>query len=127
MLRTDLSDLGFTVAGRDFSETVPSGQVLRQTPGAGDRALSDETVAVVISRGPERYLVPEVSGLEQDAATGPRSCGSTRAWRSRGAPLAGAQAFEVGLEPSAMSDEEEARAARLESERYGRESWTRER
>ncbi|QWC86744.1 Stk1 family PASTA domain-containing Ser/Thr kinase [Nocardioidaceae bacterium] len=67
--RVEEAGLSFTVSGRDWSETVPAGQVLRQTPGAGDRALSDERVSVVISRGPERYLVPELSGLEQADAT----------------------------------------------------------
>ena len=60
--------LDFRVSGRAFSETVPAGQVLRQQPEAGDRILPSDTISAVVSRGPERYLVPDLALLDETAA-----------------------------------------------------------
>lgn len=53
---------------RRFSETVPEGSVVATDPEAGARMLSDSTVTLYLSRGPERYDVPDVSGLTVDEA-----------------------------------------------------------
>ncbi|MGH3342509.1 MAG: Stk1 family PASTA domain-containing Ser/Thr kinase, partial [Carbonactinosporaceae bacterium] len=48
---------------REYSETVPKGRVIETDPGPGERIISGETVSVMLSRGPERYPVPELPGL----------------------------------------------------------------
>ena len=60
-----LRDAGFTVdpvVDQEFSETVAAGTVLGSRPDAGSHLLSGRSVRLVISRGPERYVVPEVLG-----------------------------------------------------------------
>lgn len=50
------------------SEDVPSGQVIRTDPKAGDRILRGATVLVVLSLGPERFEMPTVVGGTLDDA-----------------------------------------------------------
>ncbi|MBK7821591.1 MAG: Stk1 family PASTA domain-containing Ser/Thr kinase [Tessaracoccus sp.] len=56
------------VLSEAYSETVPQGQVISTDPGPGDRVLRNSQVEVVMSRGPERYPMPRVIGLMQEAA-----------------------------------------------------------
>lgn len=51
-----------------YSETVPAGLVISTDPTAGDRLLRGSTVSIVISRGPERYPMPEVVGAALEDA-----------------------------------------------------------
>lgn len=60
--------LSFEVAGRSYSETVIAGSVISTDPAAGSTILENGTVTAVISRGPERYLVPPLRGMTEDAA-----------------------------------------------------------
>ncbi len=53
----------------EFSETVAEGKVLRQDPKAGGKVRKEGTVTLVLSRGPERAIVPAVSGKDVEAAT----------------------------------------------------------
>lgn len=60
---------GLTVAfEREYSEDVPTGQVTRTDPDAGGRVLRNGTLTAYLSRGPERYPVPTVTGLTRDKA-----------------------------------------------------------
>jgi len=60
---------GLTIAPRsDYSEDVPSGQVISTDPGAGEQIVRGGTVTVVISKGPERYPVPSLAGRTVDDA-----------------------------------------------------------
>ena len=52
-----------------YSETVPVGEVVSTEPAAGARVRKASHVAAVVSRGPERFAMPTVVGLTQDAAT----------------------------------------------------------
>jgi eukaryotic-like serine/threonine-protein kinase len=52
-----------------FSDTVPSGQVIRTDPAAGTKAPRDSNVSVVVSKGTDIVLVPDVTGKTIDAAT----------------------------------------------------------
>ena len=62
-------DAGFDVDVVDgYSESVPIGQVVSQDPGVGDRIRKGATITVVISLGPERYQVPNVAGMDEEAA-----------------------------------------------------------
>jgi eukaryotic-like serine/threonine-protein kinase len=60
--------LHFEVAGREFSESIAKGLVMRSDPEQSDRILKGDTVRVWLSKGPERYKVPDLRGLgEEDA------------------------------------------------------------
>ncbi|GAA4694372.1 PASTA domain-containing protein [Nocardioides nanhaiensis] len=65
-----LEQAGLEVAYDDpaFSETVPAGQVLATEPSPGDRVLSEGTVTLTVSQGPERYEVPAVARMTEDQA-----------------------------------------------------------
>ncbi len=67
MLRTH----GFTVNSavlQAFSETVPAGRVVRSDPGAGSHLLGGKPVELVLSKGAERFTVPDVAGKPYAAA-----------------------------------------------------------
>lgn len=60
---------GLTVRfDRDFSETVPTGVVARTDPEPGSRVRDGGEVVAYLSRGPERYPMPTVTGLSVQAA-----------------------------------------------------------
>jgi eukaryotic-like serine/threonine-protein kinase len=54
-------------AGR-YDEKVPKDTVLAQNPTAGARIVSGGTITLTLSRGPERYLLPDESGKDADLA-----------------------------------------------------------
>ena len=56
------------ITSEAYSETVPAGLVISTDPVAGDRLLRGSTVSVVISKGPERYPMPEVVGSTREEA-----------------------------------------------------------
>ncbi len=62
--------LGFTpqVVGSEYDEQVPKDFVLSTSPGPNDRIAEDGTIRIVLSRGPERYAVPSLSGRTEDVA-----------------------------------------------------------
>lgn len=60
--------LGFEVGGRTYSETVARGSVVRTDPDGGENVDRNGTVTVFVSRGPERHSVPQLAGLDLDAA-----------------------------------------------------------
>jgi serine/threonine-protein kinase len=66
-----LSPLGLksVVTAKEFSEDIAEGLVIRSIPDAGGRIEQGGAVKLVISKGPERYLLPTISGLTPDAAT----------------------------------------------------------
>lgn len=67
-----LQDLGLSidVAKKEFSEEIPSGKVIYSEPAGGGRVAPAGTVSVIVSKGKERYDVPDLSGLKEDVATG---------------------------------------------------------
>ena len=66
-----LSPLGLTsiVIERRFSEDIPDGHVIESTPAGGGRIEQGGEVKLVISKGPERYNIPNLANLTPDAAT----------------------------------------------------------
>ncbi|GAB4055888.1 PASTA domain-containing protein [Catellatospora paridis] len=60
--------LQFAYAKPLFREDVPKDVVLAQDPAAGDDVVSGGTVTLTLSAGPERYVVPDVSGKPWDQA-----------------------------------------------------------
>ncbi|MFZ1410040.1 MAG: Stk1 family PASTA domain-containing Ser/Thr kinase [Micropruina sp.] len=53
----------------EYSENVPSGQIVRTDPLTGERMLSGGELRAFVSRGPERYPVPTMAGMTQAAAS----------------------------------------------------------
>ena len=51
-----------------YSETVAVGGVVRTDPGPGERILTGATVQVDLSKGPERYEVPDVTNITPEQA-----------------------------------------------------------
>lgn len=68
----DITNAGFKVSdeSEDYSDEVPAGSVVSQTPDAGSDAVEGSTVKLVISKGaqPKPATVPNLVGLTQDAA-----------------------------------------------------------
>jgi serine/threonine-protein kinase len=53
---------------RDFSDDVPKGTVIDQSPQAGDHVQKHTNVQITVSKGKETVKVPSVLGLSRDAA-----------------------------------------------------------
>ncbi|HET8595325.1 MAG TPA: Stk1 family PASTA domain-containing Ser/Thr kinase [Intrasporangium sp.] len=53
-----------------FSESVPKGKVIELTPRAGTEVRKQSVVALVVSKGPERYTVPDLTGVGLDDVAG---------------------------------------------------------
>ena len=56
------------VVSKEFSEEIAEGLVIRSIPDAGGRIDQGGSVKLVISKGPERYVLPSISGLTPEAA-----------------------------------------------------------
>lgn len=67
-----LSDLGLTIdiAKKEFSEDIPAGKVISSDPAGGGRVSPAGTVEVTVSKGKERYEIPDLKGLKVDVASG---------------------------------------------------------
>ena len=60
--------LRLQVGGEEFSETIAPGLIISSDPEPGAGVAADSVVSVVLSRGPERYAVPDVRGEPLAAA-----------------------------------------------------------
>ena len=56
------------LVGRDFSDTVPKGTVIDQSPQPGDHVQKHTNVQLTVSKGKETVKVPSVIGQSRDAA-----------------------------------------------------------
>ena len=54
--------------GRDFSDSIPKGTVIDQSPQGGDHVSKHTNVQITVSKGKETVQVPSVIGLSRDAA-----------------------------------------------------------
>ena len=61
--------LTFVVVEKRYSEDIPEGYVIESSPAAGKRVEQSGSVNLIISKGPERYLIPQLKGLTPQAAT----------------------------------------------------------
>lgn len=61
--RLDQAGLDSEVVEQVYSENVDKGDVIATDPGPGDRILPDDSVRLTVSLGPERYDVPDLSGM----------------------------------------------------------------
>jgi len=57
------------VAEQVFSEVVDQGKIISSDPSGGGHITAGGTVLLIVSKGAERFAVPVVTGLSQDAAT----------------------------------------------------------
>ena len=62
------ADLGVSVI-EEFSADVPRGDVIRQDPAAESEVRRGTTVTIVVSKGPQRFPMPDVVGMSKAAAT----------------------------------------------------------
>jgi serine/threonine-protein kinase len=62
--------LGFTmqVIGNEFDEKMPVDHVLSTDPSPNDRIRKKGTIGVVLSKGPERYAIPDLRNKTEAAA-----------------------------------------------------------
>lgn len=67
---SQISPLGLQVSVKAeiYSEDVEGGKVISSIPGGGGKVESGSTVYLNISKGKERYNVPQLKGLQPDAA-----------------------------------------------------------
>ncbi|MFI6859343.1 Stk1 family PASTA domain-containing Ser/Thr kinase [Streptomyces sp. NPDC050421] len=65
-----LSDTGLELKGvrRAYSDTVDRGKVISSDPKSGARIRGNDSVSLVVSRGPEIVTVPDVQGVELSEA-----------------------------------------------------------
>jgi serine/threonine-protein kinase len=65
-----LTPLGLTsiVIERRYSEDIEADRVIESIPAGGGKVDQGGTVKIVLSKGPERYLIPMVQGLTPEAA-----------------------------------------------------------
>jgi eukaryotic-like serine/threonine-protein kinase len=63
--RTELVSLGFAVktGPGQHSSTIPGGDIVQTTPASGARPRRGSTVQLVVSLGPLRFPVPQVTGM----------------------------------------------------------------
>jgi beta-lactam-binding protein with PASTA domain/serine/threonine protein kinase len=66
--RLEGAGLEVVVGEPEYSTTVKRGRVISTDPGAGDRVLDGEKVAIVVSLGKETYELPKLKGLTVDQA-----------------------------------------------------------
>ena len=60
---------GFTVdVQEEFSDKVERGTVISQTPTKGTELQPGESATIVVSKGPPEFAMPNVVGMERDAA-----------------------------------------------------------
>ncbi len=66
-----LSPAGFALdtSQTEFSETVKKGLIISTDPAGGADAREGSTITAVVSKGPERYAVPQVASATVDEAT----------------------------------------------------------
>lgn len=65
-----LTPLGLTsiVVERRYSEEIEADHVIESIPAGGGKVDQGGTVKIVLSKGPERYVIPMVQGLTPEAA-----------------------------------------------------------
>ena len=68
--RTAAEREGLTVVEAEprFSEVIESGKVVDTVPGPGERILHEGTIELSVSKGPERYVVPDLGELTRTEA-----------------------------------------------------------
>jgi len=63
------SGLSLEVGSEQFSETAPATTVLATDPAAGSDIKENGSVSATVSKGPERYTIPDIKGKTPSQAT----------------------------------------------------------
>jgi serine/threonine-protein kinase len=66
---SQLQGVGFAVVRSDVESDEPEGQVIGQSPGAGQTARKGSTITLQVSKGPQTTPVPDVTNQDVDTAT----------------------------------------------------------
>lgn len=68
--KAELSDLGINleVGKEEFSEDVAEGKIINSSPAGGGRVDPGGVVTVTVSKGRERFIIPDLVGLKPDVA-----------------------------------------------------------
>ncbi len=61
-------DMKVELKGYEYNNTVPKGQIVSQTPAAGEKTDRGTTVSVVISAGPSTGVMPDLTGWKEEHA-----------------------------------------------------------
>jgi serine/threonine-protein kinase len=64
------SPLGLTavILEKRFDEEIPKGRIIESVPPGGGKVDAGGNVELIVSKGPERYTVPTITGLTPEAA-----------------------------------------------------------
>ena len=62
------SDYQVTMTDKRFSDTVPEGDIIEQTPERGESVKKGSVVSVVVSMGPALRELPDISGMSRSEA-----------------------------------------------------------
>ena len=70
--RAELSELGLRleIGVEEFSEEVAEGKIITSDPAGGGRVDPEGLVTVIVSKGKERFIIPDLVGLKPDVAQG---------------------------------------------------------
>jgi serine/threonine-protein kinase len=65
-----LTPLGLTliISEKRFDEEISDGQIIESDPAGGGKVDAGGSVKAIISKGPERYVIPQLQGLTPEAA-----------------------------------------------------------
>lgn len=65
-----ITEAGFTLGETrtEYDDAIPAGEVMSMTPGASETIRHDATVTLTVSEGPEPIVIPDLTGMTEDAA-----------------------------------------------------------
>lgn len=64
----DSMKLSLVVTEYTYHDTVPENQIIEQTPKAGQSGMTGDSIEITVSRGFAKAVVPDLYGMEQNAA-----------------------------------------------------------
>ncbi|NCX35225.1 MAG: Stk1 family PASTA domain-containing Ser/Thr kinase [Actinobacteria bacterium] len=68
--KAELADLGINleIGKEEFSEDVGEGKIISSSPAGGGRVDPNGVVTVTVSKGKERFIIPDLKGLKPEVA-----------------------------------------------------------
>lgn len=66
--KTFSGDMKATLKGYEYSDSVPKGTVISQTPAPGEKVERGTVITVIVSAGPVEGTVPDVAGWKEEHA-----------------------------------------------------------
>ena len=69
--KKEIQKSGLTLAqsSSQFSEDIPAGRIIKSSPSGGVQVAKGSEVKIIVSKGPERFTVPTLTGLSLTEAT----------------------------------------------------------